>query len=129
MSIPQLVQQIHASPRQIVLALTGGSRAIAELLEVPGGSGTVLEVVVPYSEGPMIALLGSRPEQFCSDRTARAMAVAAFARAVHHGVAETQAAGVACTASLATDRPKRGPHRVHVALQTASQTWSWSPQR
>ena len=29
-------------------------------------------------------------------------------------------AGVACTASLATDRPKRGPHRIHAALQTAA---------
>ena len=34
-------------------------------------------------------------------------------------------AGVACTASLATDRPKRGPHRVHVALQTAALTAAW----
>jgi hypothetical protein len=34
-------------------------------------------------------------------------------------------AGVACTASLATDRPKRGPHRIHIALQTASLTAAW----
>lgn len=35
-------------------------------------------------------------------------------------------AGVACTASLATDRPKRGPHRIHVAVQSAAATVSWS---
>ena len=35
-------------------------------------------------------------------------------------------AGVACTASLASDRPKRGPHRIHVAIQTASATVSRS---
>ena len=34
-------------------------------------------------------------------------------------------AGVACTASLATDRPKQGPHRVHVALQTAAVSAIW----
>jgi hypothetical protein len=37
-------------------------------------------------------------------------------------------AGVACTASLATDRPKRGPQRIHVALQTASLTAAWRLQ-
>jgi len=30
--------------------------------------------------------------------------------------------GIACTASLASDRPKRGPHRAHLALQTSSRT-------
>lgn len=35
-------------------------------------------------------------------------------------------AGVACTASLATDRPKAGPHRIHVAAQSAASTVSWS---
>lgn len=34
-------------------------------------------------------------------------------------------AGVACTASLASDRPKRGPHRIHAAMQTAAQTATW----
>ena len=50
LSTEQLVQQIHDSPTRIVLAATGGgSRAIADLLEVPGGSRTFLEAVVPYS--------------------------------------------------------------------------------
>ena len=53
------------APMQAVLALTGGgSRAIAELLEVPGGSRTLLEALVPYSEASIANLLGSRPEQF-----------------------------------------------------------------
>ena len=99
--------------------LNGGSRAVAELLEVPGGSKILLEAAVPYSEGALTAWLGSRPEQFCSSRTARAMAVVAFGRAIRYGAAEPQAAGVSCTAGLATDRPKRGPHRAHVAVQTA----------
>ena len=115
----ELVRRIHAADGQVVLALNGGSRALAELLEVPGGSKTLLEAAVPYSEGALTAWLGSRPEQFCSSRTARAMAVVAFVRAIRFGAAELQAAGVSCTASLATDRPKRGPHRVHVAVQTA----------
>jgi nicotinamide mononucleotide (NMN) deamidase PncC len=122
----ELVRQIHAAAGQVVLVLNGGSRAVAELLEVPGGSRTLLEATVPYSEGALSAWLGSRPEQFCSSRTARAMAVVAFGRAIRYGAAEQRAAGVSCTAGLATDRPKRGPHRAHVAVQTAGRTRHWS---
>ena len=54
------------------------------------------------------------------------MAVVAFGRAIRYGAVEQQAAGVSCTAGLATDRPKRGPHRAHVAVQTSNQTRYWS---
>jgi len=103
----------------------GGSEAISALLIVPGGSRTVLEAVVPYSAAALEAWLGTRPEQFCHESTARLMAMAAYQRAV--GYAQTHIghrliAGVACTASLASDRPKHGAHRVHVAAQTADFT-------
>jgi nicotinamide mononucleotide (NMN) deamidase PncC len=106
----------------------GGSRAIAELLEVPGASRTLLEAVVPYCEEALIAWLGGRPETFCSAGAARAMAMIAFRRAWEYEGGRHPAAGVACTASLATDRPKRGPHRAHLALQTARRTATWSLQ-
>ncbi len=123
MSIRQLVRQIHAGPTRIVLALaSGGSRAIGQLLEVPGASRSVLEVVVPYSATAMNEWLGGPPEQACSAQNARAMAMAAFLRACRLDDSEGPRAGVACTASLATDRPKRGPHRAHVAVQTAAVT-------
>lgn len=124
--LEQLVQRIHDAPAQLVLALNGGSRAVADLLEAPGGSRTLLEATVPYSESALVAWLGSRPEQFCSARTARAMAVVGFDRAIRYGAAESAAAGVASSASLASDRPKRGPHRAHVALQTVARTACWS---
>jgi hypothetical protein len=145
-AVDQLVQEIHDSPTRIVLAATGGgARAIAELLEVPGASRTLLEAFVPYSETAMIDYLGSRPDEFCSNRTARAMAMAAFLHArklaradIEAGAASAESpepcssshvadlAGVACTAGLVTDRPRRGGHRVHVALQSASLTAAWS---
>ncbi len=122
----QLVEQIHDTPTRIVLAAAGGgSRAIADLLEVPGGSRTLLEAVVPYSAAAMVAFLGSRPDEFCASSTARAMAMAAFHRARRYEEPAAMPAGVACTASLATDRPKHGPHRIHVAVQTAAQTAAW----
>jgi cytidyltransferase-like protein len=126
-TVAQLVEQIHASPTRIVLAATGGgSRAIADLLEVPGASRTLLEAIVPYAEKAIIAWLGGRPEQFCSSQTARAMAMAAFRRAAQYEDVNSPLAGVACSAGLASDRPKLGPHRAHVAVQTAARTAAWS---
>ncbi len=123
-SAPELVAKIHARPVPIVLAVAGGgSRAIAELLEVPGSSRTVLEAVVPYSPNAMAGWLGSRPDQFCSAATARAMAVRAFIRARELlGNTSRTGAGIACTASLATDRVKRGSQRAHVAAQMLERT-------
>jgi hypothetical protein len=139
---PQLlVAEFHAAPIKAVLAITGGgSRAIGQLLEVPGGSRTVLEAVVPYSAAAIEDLLRAKPEQFCSARTARAMAVAAFERAMkltrtqelrdnqpaadpsQPAISASELVGIGCTASLASNRPKRGPHRIHVAWQRLSAT-------
>jgi len=122
----QLVQQIHDRPMRIVLAAAGGgSRAIADLLEVPGASRALLEAIVPYAAGAMAAFLGRPPPESCSAATARAMALAAFYRARQYQAEPGEIAGVACTASLASDRPKRGPHRMHIAVQTAPVTAAW----
>jgi len=125
--IRSLVEAIHGSPGRLVMALSGGgSQALADLLAVPGASRTLLEAVVPYCEPAMTAWLGGRPDQFCAPRTARAMAMVAFHRARQLGEEADLAVGVGCTASLATDRPKRGAHRAHVALQTSRRTAGWS---
>ncbi len=224
LSVEQLIGQIHDSPTRIVLSIAGGgSRAIADLLEVPGASRTLFEAVVPYSPAAMTAWLGSLPDGLCSAATGRAMAMVAFLRARQYeegtgvggqgpgsnehsaggwalqcpveavvsgqwavgsrqwavGSGQSAAeggewrvesgeplphyafpppssppspnpqihqspnpeipksptpqippalAGVSCTASLASDRPKRGPHRIHIALQTVSATAAWHIQ-
>jgi nicotinamide mononucleotide (NMN) deamidase PncC len=118
------VEQIHASGKQLVLALTGGgSRAISALLSVPGASATVLDAVVPYSAQALAEWLGGAPDHACSEWTARAMAMAAFERARRLATGDARSLrGIGATASLATTRPKRGPHRVHVAWQSAEET-------
>lgn len=126
-SLQRLVERIHAHPLQLVLAVTGGgSAALSELLTVPGASRTVLEAAVPYSQPALAAWLGATPEHACSNRTARAMAMVAFERAQRwrqsSGASPPSLAGVACTASLVSDRPKRGAHRIHVACQTFEAT-------
>jgi hypothetical protein len=115
-------ERLHASPWQGVLYVTGGGTALlSELLTTPGASATVLEARVPYAAAAMAELLGRVPEQACSDATARALAMAAFQRAPardRRWAAGIRPFGLACTASLATNRSKRGAHRAHVALQT-----------
>lgn len=113
--------KIHASGRQIVIAVTGGgSGAISALLQTPGASRTILEAIVPYSHAALTDWIGAKPEQACSAATARAMAMAAFMRArkLAPDAAPETWLGVGATASLATDRPKRGERRVHLAFQT-----------
>ena len=114
--------QLHAKPWRGVLYITGGgSQLIAELLSTPGASRTVLEVSVPYANTALADLLGHAPAQACSAATARAMAMVAFQRAKTLApTAENESSlfGLSCTASLATDREKRGKHRAHLAIQT-----------
>jgi len=125
-----MIPQIHDSGFQVVLAITGGgSRAIADLLSVPGASRTVLEAVVPYSRAALTSFLGYTPEEFCGPRTARAMAMQAFLRAQRERCdSATDNAknfawgGLSATCSLASDPPKRGPHRAHLAWQTPLET-------
>lgn len=121
------IRRLHAADGGVVLAVTGGGgSAISALLEVPGASHTVLEAAVPYAPEALTAWLGARPGQFASERTARAMAMAAYQRALRHAAGASSSgaplAGIGCTASLASDRPKRGPHRIHAALQTGELT-------
>lgn len=122
--IEPLVRQIHDSPTRLVLSFSGGgSDTLSGLLSVPGASRTVLEAVVPYSQQALCRWLAGRPDQFCSARTARAMAMSGFLRACEYESPEGYPlVGVGATASLATDRPKRGAHRIHLAVQTVSQT-------
>src|SRR5579883_3392255 len=113
-----LISAFHAAGLRCVVAVTGGGTgAVSWLLSVPGGSRSILEVIVPYDEGSLEEFLGQRPTSFCSPETARVMARRAQERA--RWLAPGQAvAGIACTASLRSDRPKRGQHRFHIAIQT-----------
>ena len=120
-----LVEAIHASKYKAVIAVTGGgTRLISQLLEVPGASQTLLEAVVPYSSSALTEWLGGAPTQSCCVATARAMAMSSWmkARRLEPDVDPNDLVGLGGTASLASNRPKRGTHRLHIAIQTASCT-------
>ncbi|MDH3681776.1 MAG: hypothetical protein OEV40_17705 [Acidimicrobiia bacterium] len=121
-----LVEAIHATPVRLVLAVAGGGNAvITDLLDVPGASRTVLEICVPYSERSLLELVATAPEPppaaagFVSDSMAAAMAAACLNRATALGQPGDTLVGVACTAALVSDRPKKGDHRAHVAVASS----------
>ncbi len=120
------IARFHQSPVRCVLALTGGgSLAAAQLLLVPGGSRTLLEVIVPYHEQALADFLGQQPESFCSEATSQAMA----RRACERGrwlCPSDRVLGLGCTASLASDCPKKGDHRCHISIHLDDVTTTWS---
>lgn len=114
--IRQLVEAIHNKPGRIVIVTAGaGTQALAWLLGVAGASRTLLEALVPYDEAAFDDFLGQTPPQYVASETAGLLAGRALTRArqLHDG--PEPLIGLACTATIITDRPKKGPHRAHVA--------------
>lgn len=110
-------KRLHEAAKKGVFHVTGGgSLFIAEMLSTPGASRTVLDVRVPYAEPALQQLLGKLQASACSDATARALAMSAYLQA--RRLSSDAAFGLGCTASLATDREKKGAHRAHIAIQT-----------
>jgi nicotinamide mononucleotide (NMN) deamidase PncC len=117
------IRAFHASGKQAVLAITGGgSAAISRLLAVPGGSRSVLEAVVPYANASLAQWLGREPDAYCSSETALMMAAVAWQRAARLAGETQNVIGIACTAALASDQPKRGAHRCWIATQSEHET-------
>lgn len=120
MDLFTLIAQIHTSPLMAVIVVTGGgSQALADLLAVPGASKTLLEALVPYSDRSLQEFLGEVPQQAVSVETAAALARVAHQRARKLDSAPPHVVlGLSCTATLVTDRPKKGEHRAHIGLCT-----------
>lgn len=116
------VSELHTSNWAGVCYLTGGgSLLLSHLLSVPGASATILDAQIPYSYEALTQLLGTKPERACSDVTARRLAMKAFLNAQKLRPAD-RIFGLGVTASLSTNRQKRGAIRAFVALQTMSRS-------
>ena len=108
--------------RVVMITAGGGSAAIPALVTLPGASAVVLEAIAPSAHKATDALLGGEQESYGSSRAARRLAMAAWERCCRYGAPGDSAVGVGATAGLATTIPKRGDHRIHVALQTLGET-------
>ncbi len=121
------IEQLHATPHKTVLAVSGaGTQAVAWLLGVSGASRTILEVIVPYGRLSMQDFLGFEPAQSAAAETARQMARRGFQRAKAQLEDDSPPVGLACAATIATDRPKRGDHRAFVSAWDEHSTATWS---
>lgn len=118
-----------AGARVVLVAAGGGSEAISHLVTCPGASGVILEAAMASARPAVDGWLGGPPESYCASGTARLLAMAAFQRAcalARHDMPPPDAAAAACgvgvTAGLRTRRPKRGEHRIFVAVQRLAAT-------
>jgi hypothetical protein len=118
--IRQMVQQIHdRSGRTVIVTAGAGTQAVAWILGVAGASRTLLEALVPYEESSFNDFLGQKPAQYVASETAGLLAGRAVKRARHLWRGPEPVIGLACTATIVTDRPKRGEHRAHICAWTA----------
>ena len=119
-SLVEPISAIHATPTMVVIGFAGaGAQALAWLHGVGGSSRTLLEATDHYAAASLIEAIGFEPEQFTGPDVARALATQTYIRACHLADAAAVPAGIACTATIATDRIKRGDHRACVAVCTA----------
>ncbi len=123
-----LVRSLHDAPSMVSLAVAGaGTQAISWILGVAGASKTVLDIHVPYAPSAVIEYIGSEPEQFVSVEAARSLARSAYERGRRLiGDAGAPVVGAACTATIATDRAKRGDHRCHIAIHSSDRAFTLS---
>lgn len=117
----QIIAAIHDAPPMLVLEFAGaGSLALFWLHSVPGSSRTILEATDRYAAASLTDLIGAAPASFVSRETAVAMADRAYRRAMRLSDGATVCLGAACTATIATDRAKRGDHRCWVAVRDSA---------
>jgi hypothetical protein len=113
-----LVTEVHAAPGMLVYEFAGaGVQALAWLHAVGGSSRTILEATDRYAAASLQEAVGVRPEPAVSVEVARRLAAHARARAAALAP-DAIVAGIGCTATIATDRRKRGEHRVALAAAT-----------
>lgn len=125
--VEQPIKAMHAAPPKVVLEFAGaGAQALAWLHGVAGSSRTVLEATDRYVATSLVNLIGFEPEQFTSPQVARAMATKAYIRARQLAPPEIPVAGIGSTATIATDRTKRGDHRCCVAVCDAQGVTSYA---
>jgi hypothetical protein len=117
------VARLHATPHRMVYAFAGaGSRALAWLHAVGGSHRTVLEAHDHYHPASLAEALGATPETAVAPAVAEGLAVASRTRARRLVAADDPpgpAFGLGLTATIATDRRKRGEHRIELASADA----------
>lgn len=128
-SFSELMRRLSQTRWQIAMVITGGGTgAIATCLRRSGASKNFIEAVVPYSQAALVDYLGGSPRAGHADLlTAVQLASVAVRRADDlRSNTSGQAAGIALVAALPTEPPRDHVDRIHVAMETANGTETWS---
>ena len=127
--LPGLLEEIHGSRPLMVMEFAGaGSQALWWLHSVGGSSRTVLEATDRYTPPSLVEAVGFEPQRFTSTEVASALAGRALARARHLAPAGSPTFGLGLTATIATDRLKRGEHRCELAVRDGFGTMRYGLQ-
>jgi hypothetical protein len=110
-----LIQHLLAKgPLRISIACTGAGAGLQKMIwDTPGISSILVEANFPYAMDASDSFLGFKPEKYCEDGMAIAMAMQCYYRAYQSGGAK--AIGLGLCASVSSNREHRGGHRVHAA--------------
>ncbi len=116
------VKKIHQTGTKIVLAIAGGGTiAVGELLKHGGGSNTLLDSVIPYSQLAFDKFLNGKPDKYVSEDAACSLAVSAYHRAKELG----GTVGIGVTASLAKENEREDrKHQVWLSRHDAKNTFA-----
>jgi nicotinic acid mononucleotide adenylyltransferase len=118
------IVDIIAKGRSFALAIAGGGAEVIGELTRHGGSSAILrEAIFLSAREATDTYLGFPPDQYCTEWTARQLAMAAYERVK----GKEEAFGVGCTCSLAAAGERAGrTHRIYLAVQARELTWAAS---
>lgn len=124
----KLIQSVEKNNKLIVFIATGaGGQALAALSSsVSDPSMVLLEAYIPYSHAALKEFLEREPEQYVSEETAQLMAGRALSRGLSIRPEDKDVIGLACTATIATDRPKKGKHQAFITTWSSEKLTSYS---
>lgn len=145
--VANMLSKLYAQrpAKKVTVFTTAGTTLFSQLLGVSGASSTVLEFTVPYSRASSMELLKDiEPQQFCSVETAAMLATTAYERSAQLATLDAlegndpvslldmaketlpHCVGLACSAALVSNVPKKGDHRCYVAACSADGIRSYS---
>ena len=111
-----LVALLHERPTRLVYEFAGaGAHALLWARSLAGSSRTLLEATDRYAAGSLAEAVGGDCGRAVSAEVALRLAQHARARARSLALSDEPVAGVGVTATIATERVKRGEHRIWAA--------------
>jgi nicotinic acid mononucleotide adenylyltransferase len=119
--------QFNSSGCKFCVAITGGgSRFISDCLESGGASEWLVEASIPYSTESLEDYIGGVREKYCSESTARQLAVAAEIRGNKLGHENVIGVGVTCALARVGGEREGREHWMHYAAVSGGKIISLS---